>query len=161
MKKPASLLLMAAAFLALGAFSGCTGYADGPSVSFRKAEDLLIRKWVVTAASDANADISAEYANEFFDFQLEGIFRRAENAYPLSIPPFTQDGNIAVVGEGQWSFLEDERVIELIYTVEYTDPFNSSVKYRELFNEVWEITRLTETELRLRNGALRLRLEPM
>ncbi|TAE46912.1 MAG: hypothetical protein EAZ89_19105 [Bacteroidetes bacterium] len=160
MKKNTLLLLIVPVVVLASLLSGCTGYADGPALSVKRAEVLILRKWKVDEAVQAGSDITAQFAGEFLEFKAEGVFRRQESTFPINIPPFTQNTTLALTGEGEWQFLDDKRVIEVLYTFSYVDPYNSAVLYRKTENEFWEITRLTEEELWLESGDTTLRLLP-
>ncbi|GAB4423623.1 MAG: hypothetical protein OHK0039_40330 [Bacteroidia bacterium] len=156
--KYAYLLFVAALGLSI-VLPGCNKYPDGPGLSFRSAQSRIATTWRVKQALRDGTDITAEFDTEFFEFGDNGEFRRLETDFVVSIPPFSQDTVITVIGSGTWEFLEENTQIELFYTYTFYDPYNSSVLYRRENNERWDIDRLAEGELWLSNETTRLRFE--
>ena len=150
------LALPAVLFLALS--TGCSKYPDGQA-SLRSATSRIATTWDIKSASLDGTDITDEFEGEFFEFEEDGSFRRLETDFLISVPPFSQDTIVNVVGTGEWTFIEDETQVELFYTYTFRDPYNSSILYNQEVNERWEIRRLAADELWLRRGNLFIRFE--
>ncbi len=145
--------------LALVGVTACTGYPDGPAISFRPADELLVTTWKVKDAIRDNQDISARYEGDFQTFLADGQYLYFDSARTISLPPFTQDTTIFLQGTGEWRFVNGKSQIELLYAFEFEDPYNSDVTYREEINSLWTVARLAAGELWLEDDSTLLRLE--
>ncbi len=155
-----TLALLAALLVIAISLTGCTGYPEGPQVSFQNQTDLLATTWRVRQAlRNGDTDITEQYEGEFFQFEDDGAFRKLENGYRVSLPPYTQDTTFNAIATGDWLFRSDGRQIELLYLITVQDPYNPSVRYNEVFNELWTIDRLAEGELKLSDDSTVLRME--
>ncbi len=139
--------------------SACTGYPDGPAISFRSDEELIASSWSVKDAIRNNTDISAEFAGDYQSFRDGGDYRYYDSERVISLPPFTQDTTIALEGVGEWRFVNGGSQVELFYAFEFQDPYNTDVTYREEFNQLWTVARLAVGELWLENDSTLLKLE--
>lgn len=137
----------------------CSPYPEGPGISFQSALSRISSTWQVREASLNGVDITAEYEGEFFAFDEDGDFQRLEKTFQISIPPFSQDTILPVVGEGDWEFLNKNEEVEWLFTYTFRDPYNSDIRYTEQVNERWSIDRLADGELWLRNDSMTLRME--
>ena len=159
MKKLHSTLLVG--FFAISAWliSGCTGYPDGPGVSLTSAESKITTTWRIQDASLNGTEITDQFTEDFFKFDNDGEFQYFDANRLISIPPFTQDTLMPLEGVGTWEFVDGKKQVELLYNFQFKDPYNSEILYSEDINERWEITRLAEGELWMRNGDMFLKLE--
>lgn len=154
-----TLALLAALLLAVG-FVGCTGYPDGPAVSFKNQTELLSTTWRVRQAiRNGDTDITDQYEGEFFEFGEDGSFRTIKVGYTRSIPPFTRDTTFNPIAAGEWQYRNDVTQVELLYRIQFADPYDPSILYVETFNELWTIARLAEGELWLRDDSTELKME--
>jgi hypothetical protein len=153
--------LLGVSFLLAALLAGsCTGYPDGPSVSFTSALTKISTTWRVKQATlNQTTDVTGEYENEYFRFNEDGEFETLEARFSISLPPFSQDTVIAAIGSGSWRFLEKETKVEMLYAYRFRDPYNSDIFYREEKNERYDISRLSQDELWLENDSLLLKLE--
>lgn len=150
--------LCAICLMVLGfTFQACTGYDDGPAISFRNEEIKLANTWRIQDASLRGIEITAEYDGDFYRFKEEGDFERLDAAKLISVPPFTQDTIVTESGIGSWQFLKDNK-LEILYSYIIPDPYDSDISYTEEYYEVWEIDRLTPEELWLRNDSLTFKM---
>lgn len=154
-----TLLLSSVAIAILVSLASCTGYPEGPKVSFTAAVDKISTTWRVKSAIENGTDVTARYNEEFFKFEEDGDFETIESTYSVSIPPFTQDTVLTVQGFGTWQFVADESGVEMLYAFSFQDPYNSEVFYREEINERYDILRLSQEELWLRNDSVFLKME--
>lgn len=149
--------------LALGAGMllsvACTPYPEGPRVSFQSALSKISSSWQVREASLNGVDITSEYDGEFFSFDEDGDFQRLEKTFLITLPPFSQDTIVPIVGEGEWEFVNNNEEVEWLFSYTFRDPYNSDVRYSEEINERWMIDRLADGELWLRNDSMTLRME--
>lgn len=145
-----------ALILAFG-LQACTGYDDGPSISFRSEAVKIANTWRIQAASLRGVEVTANYEGDFYRFQEEGEFDRLDAAKFISVPPFTQDTIVTETAIGSWQFLKDNK-IEILYAYIIPDPYDSDITYREEHYEVWQIDRLTPEELWLRNDSLTFKM---
>lgn len=145
--------------IAITLLVGCTGYPDGPAISFRSADELISTTWQIKDAISNNTDISAGFGGDYVTFRDGGDYRYFDGARTISLPPFTQDTTIAVEGVGEWRFVDGNSKVELFYAFEFEDPYNSDVTYREELNELWTIARLAEGELWLEDDSVLLKFE--
>ncbi|MCB0840012.1 MAG: hypothetical protein KDD63_18895 [Bacteroidetes bacterium] len=159
MKKLHSTLLVGIMAIAAWAMTGCTGYPDGPGVSFKSAQSKITTTWRIQDASLKGNEITSEYTDDFLQFNSNGEFQYFDANRQIRIPPFTQDTIMPIEGLGQWEFLDGNKQVELFYTFEFVDPYNSDIIYSEDINERWDITRLADGELWMRKGDLFLKLE--
>ncbi len=136
---------------------GCTGYDDGPLISFRAEATKIANTWRIQDASLRGAEVTANYDGDFYRFEEEGGFQRLDAAKFISIAPFTQDATVTANATGTWKFLKDNK-IEIFYAFIIPDPYDSDVSYREEHYEVWEIDRLTPEELWMRNDSLTFKM---
>ena len=136
---------------------GCTGYDDGPLISFRSEEAKIANAWRIQGASLRGVEVTVDYNGDFYRFQEGGTFQRLDAAKFVSYPPFTQDATITANATGTWKFLKDNK-IEIFYAFIIPDPYDSDVSYREEHYEVWQIDRLTPEELWLRNDSLTFKM---
>ena len=150
--------LCAIFLLVLGfTFQGCTGYDDGPAISFRSEETKLANTWRIQGASLRGIEITDVYTDDFYRFKEGGDFERLDAAKLISVPPFTQDTIVTESGIGSWQFLKKNK-LEILYTYTIPDPYDSDISYTEEHYEVWEIDRLTQEELWLRNDSLTFKM---
>jgi hypothetical protein len=139
---------------------GCTGYPDGPSVSFKNQTDLLSTTWRVRQAiRNGDIDIRDQYEGEFFQFDDNGGFRTLEVGYTVSIPPYTRDTTFNAIAVGEWQYRNDRSQLELLYRIQVYDPYNPGIVYLETFNRLWRIDRLAEGELWLSDDSTQLKME--
>lgn len=136
---------------------GCTGYNDGPAISFAAAENKLVNTWGIDEATRNGSDISAEYAEELFRFQENGDFERLERTLIIDIPPAGRSVE-SDLGEGSWFFRNNKSQVEVIYTYTFSDPINAAVQYQRTQNELWTIDRLTPEELWLSDDSTSLKM---
>ncbi|MDX2285961.1 MAG: hypothetical protein NW241_17465 [Bacteroidia bacterium] len=158
MKRLSISALLAAAVL-LAATSGCTPYPEGPAISFRAALKQISTTWRIKEAIRGGNEVTAEFTDEYLKFEEDGDFSRLEKQFQIVIPPFTQNQTVSAVGSGEWDFVDGGAQLEVLYTFEFQDPYNSAVRYSEQYNERWEILRLAEGQLWIRNGDLTLKCE--
>ena len=152
-------LIFAGSILILGlAQSACTGFAEGPAVSFTSTTKKLSTVWQVKEAALHGVDITQTFKSDFFDFKDDGEYMRLDASRLVSLPPFTQDTLVSMIGEGEWNLL-DKNTLELLYQYEFPDTYNPDVRYLEEQYERWEIARLTEDRLWLRNDSMLLKME--
>jgi hypothetical protein len=155
-----TLALLAVLLVITMSLLSCTGYPDGPRISFQNQTDLLSTTWRVRQAlRNGEIDITDQYEGEFFEFEDDGAFRKLEKGYTVSLPPYTQDTTFNAIAPGEWQFRSGGTEIELLYLIRTQDPYNPAVRYTEVFNELWTIQRLAEGELTLSDDSTVLRLE--
>jgi hypothetical protein len=155
-----NLFLLAFALLTTLILAACTGYSDGPALNFISAENKLSTSWEVTAAEMRGVDVTADFSQDFFTFEDNGDYQTLDAAQLVSLPPFTRDTLLPVLGTGTWAFRNGSRNLELYYTYRLVDPYNLSTNYEESISEFWEIARLTQEELWLRNDSMLLKMVP-
>lgn len=145
----------------LGSFliAGCTGYADGPAINLKSAKTKIANTWRVDDASLNGVETTSSYTDDFLKFEESGDFTYFDALRLISIPPFTQDTLMPMEGFGDWQFLDGGKQLEVFYTFQFKDPYNPDITYSEDINERWEVTRLAEGELWLRNDSTILKLE--
>lgn len=154
-----STLIIAGSILILGlAGSACTGFAEGPALSFVSTSKKLSTVWQVKEAALHGVDITETFKSDFFDFREDGDYKRLDATRSISLPPYTQDTFVSMIGEGEWNLL-DKNTLELFYEYEFPDTYNSNFRYTEELYERWEIARLTEDRLWLRNDSMLLKME--
>ncbi|MEM7372012.1 MAG: hypothetical protein AAF587_25575 [Bacteroidota bacterium] len=154
-----SFLLGVFSLVILGLMGSCTGYSEGPKVSFTAALTKISTTWRIKSATENGADITDRYEEEFFRFKENGVFETLESTYVIAVPPFTLNDTTALQGIGEWKFVNDESGVEMLYSFSYTDPYNSDVTYREEVNQQYDILRLSQEELWLRNDSIFLKME--
>lgn len=148
--------------LILAPLAGCTGFEDGPSISFKAPEKIMANKWAVREAVIRSTDITADYASDFLEFEELGNFTYDESARIVSFPPFTRKDTISLRGTGTWSFLDGKTdQIELLYGFTYKDLYDPEIEYKEERYERWDIQRLTAEEFWIKNDSISLKLEPI
>jgi hypothetical protein len=148
--------------LILLALSGCTGFEDGPRISFTDPATIIANEWSVREAIQGGVEITAQYAGDVLKFEEQGAFSYQESSRIITSPPFTRRDTIQILGIGTWDFLKKKDEIELLYTFEFQDLYDpENVTYVEERYEQWEIQRLTEDEFWIRNDSVSLRLEPI
>lgn len=145
----------------LGFIQACTGYNDGPNISFSNPEKKMANKWKISEAVLNTHDVTERYAEDFFAFEEDGDFSYLDQARILSFPPFTQSDTLPVLGLGTWAFLEKKNHIEFLYLFNYQDPLNPDTRYEEEIYQQWTITRLTEEEFWIKNDSMSFKLEPI
>lgn len=145
--------------LALFGLAACTGYPDGPAVSLRSAEVLISTTWKVKDAIRNGQDISGNYTDDYLTLRDGGDLRYFDANRVISLPPFTQDTTVDVEGIGEWHFVNGKSQVELFYSLEFQDPYNLDVTYREEVNQLWEVARLAVGELWLQDDSTLLKLE--
>ena len=150
-------LVLLLGFVAL--LTACTGYDEGPAINFTSAEKKLADTWRIAEATQNGQDVTARYAEDYMEFSEEGDFLYFESQYAISLPPFTQDTVVGLVGQGTWQFVEQKQALELLYSFRYPDFYNLNYSYDVTRNEYWEILRLFEDELWLKNDSVTLKLE--
>ncbi|MEZ4825309.1 MAG: hypothetical protein R3C61_03300 [Bacteroidia bacterium] len=159
MKKPNILLFFATFLTGSLFFAGCTGYSDGPAVSFKSAKSKISTTWRVADASLFGAEVTQAYAQDYFKFEDDGDFTYFDANRLIAVPPFTQDTMMPLEGIGKWEFHEGSQKLEVLYTFSFKDPYNPDITYTEDVNHRWEVTRLAEGELWLRDDSTILKLE--
>jgi hypothetical protein len=147
--------------LILLTLAGCTGFEDGPRISFTDPATIMANEWSVREAIKNGNDITAEYASDILTFGAQGDFSYLESSRVITSPPFTRRDTIIVLGTGTWDFLNGNDELEILYSFEYEDLYDNTIKYRHEVYEQWEISRLTEEEFWLRSDSVSLRLEPI
>ncbi|MEM6347810.1 MAG: hypothetical protein AAF927_28230 [Bacteroidota bacterium] len=147
-----ALILMAMASTA------CTGFADGPAISFQSTTTRLANTWEVKEAAQNGVDITSQFVGDNFEFKTNGVYQTLDAAKLISTPPFTRDTLIPLVGSGEWNLLSKNE-LELLYSFQFRDIYNNDVIYKEELYERWEITRLTDEQLWLRNDSTLVKME--
>lgn len=157
------------ALIALAALTAaCHSYEDGPNLTFKKPEDLLVnveywrvKEVVKTYKDNSKKEITADFANDYVDFNTLGDLRVYDYAKFVGQPPHTNDTIMSVLAQGSWNFLKSKKnTIELLYTYQLQDRYNDTIYYTEEHHEEWEIRRLTETELWLKNDSMFIKYIP-
>jgi hypothetical protein len=159
MKYRSTLLIGLLAFSLLVIF-GCTGYNDGPAVSFMAPAKKMARTWAFQEVILYQTEVTANYAGDFMEFEEDGGYSVLDAERVLSFPPFTVSDTLPVLGRGDWDFLDKKNRIELFFTYNYQDQFVDTLFYQEEMYQQWTITRLTEEEFWLENDSMRVKLEP-
>lgn len=139
--------------------AGCTGYSDGPTLSLKSAKSKISTTWRVQDASLFGAEVTQNYAQDFFKFEEDGDFSYFDANRLIAVPPFTQDTIMPLEGIGEWQFLDGSKQLEVLYTFTFKDPYNPDITYSEDVNQRWEVTRLADGELWLRDDSTILKLE--
>lgn len=147
--------------LILLTLAGCTGFEDGPKISFTDSATIMANEWSVREAIKNGTDITAEYSSDVLTFDAQGAFSYLESARIVTSPPFTRRDTILVLGVGTWNFFNGNDEIEILYKFEYNDLYDTNLTYTHEVYEQWEIRRLTEEEFWLRSDSISLRLEPI
>lgn len=138
--------------------SACTGFIDGPAVSFQSTAAKLVNTWEVKEAARDGVDITSDFQGDNFQFKTNGTYQTLDAAKLISLPPFTRDTLIPLQGNGEWNLLSRNE-LELLYRFQFRDTYNDDVVYNEELYERWEITRLTEEQLWLRNENTLIKME--
>lgn len=142
------------------ALAGCTGFEDGPALSFKATEKQIANDWTVDEALLLNTDITDRYTSDVITFEEAKGFNYLDASRIVSFPPFTSTDTVAALGNGRWDFLDKNNMIELLYTFTFRDQYDTTIIYAEERYEQWEIQRLTSEELWLRNDSVSLKLSP-
>lgn len=140
------------------ASTACTSFADGPTVSFKSTTTKLATTWEVKEAAQDGVDITSQFLGDNFEFKTNGVYQTLDAAKMISLPPFTRDTIIPLQGIGEWNLLSKNE-LELLYSFQFRDIYNNDVIYKEELYERWEITRLTEEQLWLRNETTLIKME--
>lgn len=158
------------ALLALAALcaTACYRYEDGPSATLKKPEGFLVnveywrvKEVVKTMKDNTQKEVTSEFTNDFVDFNTLGDLRVYDAAKFIGQPPHTRDTTMAVLAQGTWNFLKSKKnTIEMLYTYQLPDLYNDTIFYFEEHHEEWEIRRLTETELWLKNDSMFIKYIP-
>ncbi|MDX2250477.1 MAG: hypothetical protein SF052_27090 [Bacteroidia bacterium] len=159
MKKPHITLLTIAFLMGSLILTGCTGYSDGPVLSLKSAKTKISTTWRVKDASLFGVEVTSSYDQDFFKFEEDGDFSYFDASRLIAVPPFTQDTIMPLEGVGEWQFLDGSKQLEVLYTFSFKDPYNPDITYTEDVNQRWEVTRLAEGELWLRDDSTILKLE--
>lgn len=159
MKYRSTLLIGLLAFSLLVIF-GCTGYNDGPSLSFVAPAKKMARTWSFQEVILYQTEVTAAYADDFMEFEEDGGYSVLDAERVISFPPFTISDTIPVLGRGDWDFLDKKNRIELFFTYNYQDSFVDTLFYQDEQYQQWTITRLTEEEFWLENDSMRVKLKP-
>lgn len=159
MRNTLTRLLTLTFAVSLAFLSACTGYEDGPSINLRDSDKKLIRPWRVTQSAVAGAT-STQFLGDTWTFQEDGGFSILDVDFSVTIAP-GQTLTGPKQGRGEWTFVEKPAGLEIFYSLEYTDPFNASVTYRDERQDVWQILRFTQKELWLQRGDLVLELSAL
>lgn len=150
-------LNLSVASLVLLTLISCTGYPDGPAISFRSAEVKLVNTWSISEATRNGVDISTDFAEEYYRFREDGNFERLESSFSIEIPPNPAQTS-SELASGEWYFRNDQSQLEVLYQFRFRDPINSSVEYVKTVNELWDIARLTQEELWLTDDSTILKM---
>ncbi|MFK7920907.1 MAG: hypothetical protein AB8H47_03075 [Bacteroidia bacterium] len=148
---------IALVLLAMAA-TACTGFADGPNISFQSTTTKLATTWEVKEAARDGVDVTSEFQGDNFEFKTNGVYQTLDAAKMISSPPFTRDTIIPLQGIGEWNLLSKNE-LELLYSFQFRDIYNNDVIYKEEFYERWEIARLSEEQLWLRNENTLIKME--
>jgi len=140
------------------ASAACTGFADGPTISFQSTTTKLANTWEVKEAAQDGVDITSQFQGDNFEFKTNGVYQTLEASKAISLPPFTRDTLIPLVGIGEWNLLSKNE-LELLYSFQFRDTYNNDVIYKEELYERWEITRLSDEQLWLRNENTLIKME--
>lgn len=143
--------------ISLALLAGCTGYPDGPALSIKPTEDLLVNAWKIDEAVRNGVDVSAEYADENYTFEANGDLERLERSFMTDIPP-TGVSSSSELGKGNWFLRNAKSQIEMVYTYSFGDPLNAAVAYQRTVNELWTIDRLTAEALWLSDDSTSLKM---
>ncbi len=159
MKYRSTLLIGLLAFSLLAIYS-CTGYNDGPVMSFVAPAKKMARTWSFKEVILYQTEVTHEYAADFMEFEEDGGYSILDAERVVSLPPFTRPDTLPVLGRGDWDFLDKKNRIELFFTFNYQDNYNDTLFYQDEQYQQWTITRLTEEEFWLENDSLRVKLVP-
>jgi hypothetical protein len=159
MKNRLTITLFLLPLLAL-TFSSCTGYEDGPAVSFTSPNKKMAGTWSFKEVIKNAVEITPQYTDDFVTFEEDGGFSSLDAERVVSLPPFNSPDTLPVLGRGSWDFLDKNNRIELFYTYNYQDNFDPDLFYQEEMYEQWTILRLTEEEFWLENDSMRYKLVP-
>ncbi|WNJ16502.1 hypothetical protein [Pontibacter sp. G13] len=159
MKRTTTFGLAAAWMLLAFIVSGCTGYPDGPAISFQSATSKISTTWRIDEASVNGEEITDQFEGDFLKFEEDGDFQVFDNHFMVSLPPFSQDSAVSMLGFGNWEFLDGSKYVELLYDFRVQDPYNQTVIYEQNINQVWQVTRLSDDQLWLSNDSTLLKLE--
>ncbi len=151
------LPLVMCAFLGL---NSCTGFEDGPSISFKDSAKQMARTWRIKEAVLNNTDITTRFNSDFLSFEEDGEFSILDAVRTVNFPPFGRPDTLTVLGKGNWDFLDEDYRIEWNYTFFYQDSYDQTIFFQEDFYEQWTITRLTEEEFWMKNDSMSMKLEP-
>jgi len=139
---------------------GCTGYTDGPTISFTAPAEKMARKWAFQEVLLFSTEITPEFKDDFMEFEVDGGYSTLDASRVISFPPFTESDTIPVLGRGDWDFLDKKNRIELFFTYNYQDNFVDTLFYKDEQYQQWTITRLTEEEFWLENDSMSVKLQP-
>ncbi|MEZ4685231.1 MAG: hypothetical protein R3B47_03960 [Bacteroidia bacterium] len=118
--------------LILLTLAGCTGFEDGPKISFADPATIIANEWAVREAIKRGTDITAEYASDVLTFEEQGAFSYLETSRIVTNPPFTRRDTITVIGTGSWDFLDGKDEIEILYKFEFKDLYDpENITYTE------------------------------
>jgi|GEM_PF-3116350 len=160
--KAQSYWITALSLVIIMGIAGCRTFDQGPRVSFKKAEERVANTWIVKEAVQNNVEITDRFDGGFLTFEVNRDFIILDVDWEVTIPPFGQDTVLTIGGGGTWDFLSDKNRIEILYTINYQDPYDANVNYTEETYQQWEIEKLYEDEMWLRSTELNmtLHLEP-
>jgi hypothetical protein len=159
MKYRSTLLIRLLAFSLLAIYS-CTGYNDGPTLSFVAPAKKMARTWQFQEVILYQTEVTANYAGDFIEFEEDGGFSSLDAERIISFPPFTISDTLPVLGRGEWDFLDKKNRLEMFFTYNYQDQFVDTLFYQEEMYQQWTITRLTEEEFWMENDSMRVKLLP-
>lgn len=139
--------------------ASCIRYPEDPEVIREDPATLITKRWRVDKVLKNNVeDITDSYRFPFFNFLINNKFESEIEMYQISVPPFGRDTVVSVPIAGDWEFLNEQSELDIIYDIEFTDPYNDTVVYGESGGLSFAIQRMTESELWLSNDSLRLEL---
>ena len=98
-------------------------YEEGPFFSFSTAKARIVNKWKYSKVEENNADITADYTNQYLEFKKNG-----------DVIYFIDSETII---NGSWTLAEDRRSVKVICT---DDDGNS-------WNEDYNILKLKKDDL--------------
>lgn len=152
-----ALILILVSTFFLGA---CTSFSEGPAISLRTVRKKMDKTWKVKEAVKFGKENTELYKDGYFIFTEDGSFSSLDTKRYVKLPPFTQDTALAIVSNGQWRLLEKNK-FELLYNYTFKDPYNPLLSpYNSEAYEQWEILRLSQTELWIKNDSMSFKFVP-
>jgi hypothetical protein len=144
MKKPfrnTILLLVASTFILTGS---CKKYPDGPLISLRTKEHRIAGTWDVEYFSINGFDSTSYLKSQpFYGMYFFGI----KNGNYI-VAPALYGHEYPYLASGSWTLKNHKKDIEITFGID--DLYSGQIgPYRSKF-AIWEIRRLTETEMWLR-----------
>ncbi|MDX2247417.1 MAG: DUF5004 domain-containing protein [Bacteroidia bacterium] len=129
------------------AFTGCSTYPDGPTISLKSKEARISGTWEITQATDEDGeDATEEFANWRYTFSEDGTA-------VLNIT----EGSVSYEMNGDWALSDDQLNFRVTVqgTILGTITFTQDAEY--------EILRLSDTQFWLKDledGDITVSLEP-